>query len=60
MDILTLVETYGPVVFALAIGYFSGAYRKAKKLVNAFSKALEDDRITPEELEEFIRIFKEG
>lgn len=60
MDIGTLLETYGPVVFAILIGYFSGAYRKAKKLMKAFSKALEDDRITPEELEEFVRIFKEG
>jgi len=49
MDI-SQIEPYIPIAISFVIGFMGAWYTKFKKIVKALSAALDDDRITAEEL----------
>jgi len=55
---IDLLNQVLPMIITLIIGMLGGRYHKAKALLKAVDEALEDDRITPEEIEVFRKIIK--
>ena len=62
IDWTTILLTVIPAIVTLILGFFANnpKFIKVKKIIKLISTALEDNKLTPDELKQIIDMLKEG